>query len=262
MRTTPIDVFLTHDKGDAELARRARAAVVAADLTCWCEAVDLLPGAIWDEVVPERLMAAQVMAVLITPRWGERRGKDWYGPEKVALAVHLAQQTAGHPIIVPVLMPGAAVSHIPFGLLRTTRIELADGDVARMAAELARTVAAARGEAVPDAPPPGPAARGWLDRGSIERVIDAFVERRLDRDLLLSWIDPRVVATLHAKATPLDQVTADLMALNSPELVASQGQVPLESWLAQAIRLAGPFSQARVYRDVLAELRARVAERG
>ncbi len=154
MGSTPIDVFLTYDDRDADLARDVRAAVKAAGMSCWAEGVDLVPGELWDEVIPARLSAARVMAVLITQHWPEagQRNTDWYGPEKVALAIDQARSRSGHPMIVPVLLRGGTVARVPFGIRRAARVQLTETDLARLAAELKRTVAAEAGRPAPESP--------------------------------------------------------------------------------------------------------------
>lgn len=153
MGSTPIDVFLTYDERDADLAADVRRAVTAAGLSCWAEHVDLVPGQLWDEVIPARLSAARVMAVLITPQWPEagQKNTDWYGPEKVALAIDQARGQGGRPMIVPVRMRGASRDRVPFGIRRAAQLELAEDNLGRLAAELKRAVATQAGQPAPAA---------------------------------------------------------------------------------------------------------------
>lgn len=154
MPAPSIDVFLTYDEGDADLAREVRAAVIAAGLSCWCEAVDLLPGELWDEVIPARLRAARVVVVLVTGRWPEtgEGNSDWYGPEKVALAISFAKRSKGEPIIVPVRLRGGTPERVPFGIHRAAAVELGADDPRRLADELRRVLAARDGQPVAETP--------------------------------------------------------------------------------------------------------------
>ncbi len=146
-----LDVFLAYDEGDADLARELRTALIGAGMRPWCEAVDLIPGELWDEVIPARLKASKVMAVLITRNWPEvgQSNQDHYLPEKVAVAIQHAKR-AGTPMIVPVLLRGGDPSRVPFGVTRAARVQLAEDDLPRLAAELKRTVAAASGRPAPE----------------------------------------------------------------------------------------------------------------
>lgn len=154
MPAPSIDVFLTYDERDADLAREVRAAVIAAGMSCWCEAVDLLPGELWDEVIPARLRTARIMVVLVTGRWPEtgEANADWYGPEKVALAIAFAKRSKGEPIIVPVRLRGGTRERVPFGIHRAAAVELGEEDPRRLADELGRVLAARDGQPVAETP--------------------------------------------------------------------------------------------------------------
>jgi len=54
-----------------------------------------------------------------------RRNEDWYGSEKVTIAVKRAERRrTGQPNIVPIIMPGVVDDQIPFGLNRAGQIVL------------------------------------------------------------------------------------------------------------------------------------------
>lgn len=109
-------IFLTYDPRDAELARQVHAEITESGRKCWCEAVDLVPGQCWDEVIPAQLRASSIVVVLITGRWPKQgeSNSDWYGPEKVAIATEAAQQR-GTKIIV-MFADGGTEDRIPYGL--------------------------------------------------------------------------------------------------------------------------------------------------
>lgn len=263
MPARSIDVFLTYDPRDADLARDVRAAVVAAGMTCWCEAVDLVPGQLWDEEIPARLRTARIVAVLITRHWpisGEANA-DWYGPEKVALAIDQARESKGEPVIVPVRLSGGTQDRVPYGIRRVAAVDLGEDDPQRLAHELRRVLAHRDGQPMPPAPippapiPSTPIAPTLLDATTLARLVDTYIDHPLDRDLLLSWVPRPVIGTIPRKSTPLEQIEADLTALN--RAAAANDELPLASWLRQAIRLAGPWPHARIYAEVLAKLDAK-----
>lgn len=70
------------------------------------------------------------------------------------------------------------------------------------------------------------------------------------RSALLSGLAPSLTASLAHAPTPSAQLMNDLSTLNEIGDLGD-GSVPLETWLGNALALAGPRVQAAVFRDVL-----------
>lgn len=80
-------------------------------------------------------------------------------------------------------------------------------------------------------------------------VLMAAIRRKLDRGLLLSWIDDTIGAMLPGQASYYAQIESDLTELVKMGRVG--GTLLIAAWLRQAERLAGPFSEAKVFRAAL-----------
>jgi len=118
-----LDVFISYDPDDEALARQVQGRLRAGGLTCWSEAVDLIPGQLWDEEIPAQIRKAAAMVFLVTARWpsGGAKNTHWYGPEKIAFAISLGERGQTGPRMVPVLIDGGTPDHVPFGLTRAAR---------------------------------------------------------------------------------------------------------------------------------------------
>lgn len=93
---------------------------------------------------------------------------------------------------------------------------------------------------------------GILNQEEIRQLHDAAVNCHLadSRDGLLVGIDRAFVATLVVAQVPAHQLFLDLHALNDAGTL-QDGTVPLETWLQNAILLAGPRTDAVIFRELL-----------
>lgn len=124
-----VDVFITYDKRDHKLGRALKEALDEEGLSAFSEVHDLIPGDLWDEVIPCNLRQAKLVVPIITPRWPVQgdRSADWYGSEKITIAVQRAERNMGERSnVFAVVMPGVGKEQIPFGLTRTAPIEELD----------------------------------------------------------------------------------------------------------------------------------------
>lgn len=253
MRDEP-QIFITYFGPDKARAIALHRALAAAKHRPWCDAVDLLPGDRWDEVIPEALRASEIILVLVS----EHGHDGWYARSEVADAIDQARKDRRRRVI-PVRFDGVDHDRTPYGLRRVAGIEVHDDDFRPVLDGIGRIVAHLRGVPPPSVEPPPasrPEAPGSRPRG-IDRaaIVDAAIQRHLDRDLLLSWLPRDISARLPQKRSYFEQIDSDLAELirigRLPE-----GDWALAVWLRQAERLAGPFAEARVFRAALEALDA------
>ncbi len=76
------------------------------------------------------------------------------------------------------------------------------------------------------------------------------------RSGLSTHIDPGFFASIRLAATPTEQVLNDLSAMNVAVSLAD-GSVPLETWLGNAIALAGGRNEAHTFSQMLEQVRTR-----
>jgi Effector-associated domain 5/Effector-associated domain 1/TIR domain len=99
-----------------------------------------------------------------------------------------------------------------------------------------------------------------LPDDAVTEIYEAAIRAGLvrSRSVLLSGVDARFVASLSSASTPSAQLYADLQELNQiPEL--SDGTVPLQAWLKNALLLAGPRTESSVFQRALEKLPGRRA---
>ena len=96
-----------------------------------------------------------------------------------------------------------------------------------------------------------------LPNPMIQRLFRAAVSARLQRDVLIASIDPRLAGTISRAPSEAAQILTDLLRLNEIARIAD-GSVPLKDWLENAELLAGPLPEAAVFREALAQLQQAV----
>lgn len=251
MSASPL-IFIAYFGPDKPRAVALHGALAARGLRPWCDAVDLLPGDLWDEVIPARLRAAGVILVLVS----KTEHDGWYAKEEIADGIASARRDP-RKRVVPVLLKGATSEDAPYGLKRVAGIDVAGDDYGPVVDGVVRMLQAT-GAKVPTAndPPPPSHPQPSLSRAprvDHQAIVDAVIRRRLDRDLLLSWLPDSVRARLPRQRSDFEQMTSDVGELIRIGRL-DDGQWAIAVWLRQAERLAGPFAEARVFRDALAKL--------
>lgn len=223
----------------------------------WCDAVDLIPGDLWDEVIPGRLRAATLILVLIS----DNPHDGWYARAEIADAIRRVRRSDDRWVI-PVVLDGASAEKMPYGLGIAAHVDVHRGDFTGVVDAVRRRLELAghpvtRPVVTPTPSAPSPDHRGRPVDGAppidVNAIVDAAVQRPLDRDLLLSWLPRTVSGLLPVKSTPIEQITSDVTRLVQFGRL-DDGEWAIAIWLRQAVRLAGPFVEARVYRDALRAL--------
>lgn len=132
-----VDVFISYDPRDASHAATLKKSLQAKGLTSFSEKHDLFPGDLWDEEIPRALRDARLVVILISPHWPKQgdRSQDWYGSERLTIAVHRAESSR-RLILVPVVLPEVAPEQVPYGLVRIKGLELATLDFDPVAAQV------------------------------------------------------------------------------------------------------------------------------
>src|SRR6185312_13520688 len=92
-----------------------------------------------------------------------------------------------------------------------------------------------------------------LPPDKIREIHDAAIRAGLDREALVSALDPRLVSSLQRHSTPSQQILGDLNELNRIERLAD-GNVPLVQWLETAVTLAGPRVEGARFELALEDL--------
>ena len=96
---------------------------------------------------------------------------------------------------------------------------------------------------------------GILSHDQTLELHKAIVSAHLagSRQALLAGVDPGFVASLPQTAAFGEQILTDLTELNSVGSLAD-GSIPLETWLKNALNLAGPRRESALFRRALDEL--------
>jgi SIR2-like protein/effector-associated domain 5 (EAD5)-containing protein len=104
---------------------------------------------------------------------------------------------------------------------------------------------------------PGAQARKGLPRATLMQIQEACVHSGLvqSRGALLGGIDSALVAAFPSAGNPASQLLSDLTELDRLGRLPDDS-VPLATWLQNAISLAGPRREARVFKEALAALSA------
>lgn len=248
-------IFIAYFGPDRGAAVSLHGALAAGGHRPWCDAIDLLPGDLWDEVIPARLKEATIILVLVSTT-----GHDsWYARSEVAEAIDRARADRSRRVI-PVMLDGATKEDVPYGLRRVSHIDASRNDFTAVVDGIDRLLGRLSGDdgPRPTAPTKGAgkdvtAGHGGPPTIDLPGLVQATIRRRLDRDLLLSWLPDDLRAMMPTHRTYFEQITSDLAFLHKAGKL-SDGQWALEVWLRQAERLAGPFAEARIYRGALQAL--------
>lgn len=245
-------IFIAYFGPDRGAAVSLHGALAARGHRPWCDAVDLLPGDLWDELIPARLKEATIILVLVSTTAHD----GWYARAEVAEAIDRARADRNRRVI-PVMLEGATKEDVPYGLRRVSHIDAKRHDFTAVVDGMDRLLARLSDAPTPsaDRPSQGPitAGHGNAPHLDLHGLVQATIRRRLDRDLLLSWLPDDLRAMMPTHRTYFEQITSDLEFLQRAGKL-SDGQYALEVWLRQAERLAGPFAEARVYRAALQAL--------
>lgn len=250
MSDTPM-IFICCAESDEQIARRVHASLSKHGMRPWTASVDLMLGDRWDREISHAVQSAAILLVLVTRSWpehssyGRAESEDFYAREQIAFAIELAREPGADRRIIPVLVDGGSKSRLPYGLTRLVPVEI-DNGIGPLLDGLDRILARGRevsAEVIPRVRPPrlGPA--------DIKPIVMATIRRRLDRELLLSWIPDEIRAQLPIQRSYFDQITSDVTELVQQGTI--DGQLLIAVWLRQAERLAGPFSEAKVFRAAL-----------
>lgn len=101
-----------------------------------------------------------------------------------------------------------------------------------------------------DAPAKGRNGNHFLDEGILE-IHKAAIACGLDRDALLSGVDPGLIAQFRGSVASGPQLLSDLHALNGIGHLDG-GSVPMRTWLMNAQRLSSPRTEHKVFQKYLA----------
>lgn len=92
----------------------------------------LLPGAAFGPALKKALAGSRLTVVLIS----RHSDKAWYQQEEIAIAIQRAREAVTGHTIVPVLLSGARLSDVPYGLNRLTLIRQDDSGLEKVAQDL------------------------------------------------------------------------------------------------------------------------------
>ena len=242
------DSYLIYADADLSRAEALYTALAEAGHETFTRDLHLLPGDVVGEELTVRLEEAGLVLVVVSPA-----DSDWYARDQIVHAIERA--AAGHARVVPIVYDGVERGRLPFGLKRLHPIRVNGGDLTPVVDGLARLLDPDAKRAVSrQTRPEKPSAP--VSAETVQALLDATIRRRLDRDLLLSWLPDRIRARLSRKDNDYDQCHADLIGLIRAGRL-DDGQWAIAVWLRQAERMAGPFAEARVYRAALDALSAR-----
>lgn len=189
------DLFICYAGPDKAIAMALHHALADAGLTPWCDAIDLLPGQDWDEVIPAALKASRAVLVLVSKRWpivGER-GEGHYGPDELAIAIEHARRPDTALSLVPVRLDGAETARVPYGLRRKSHIESSSDDFDPIVDGMRRLLGQ------PSAPTPPPRRRGPDgDVAAAERKRDTLRARGAP-PAVIAAADARILALKRSK---------------------------------------------------------------
>jgi hypothetical protein len=143
------DIFIAHAGADTNVAVELHG-LLKPHLRPFVDSIDLLPGAAWDDELPDAQRKSRVTVVLISPK----TTKAWYQREEIAAAIDLARNSGQR--VVPVYLEGREASpEVPYGLRRVNGIfvESAGGSLEGVAMRL-RELLTALGQVAPNQVPP------------------------------------------------------------------------------------------------------------
>lgn len=139
-----IDVFICYDERDEGHAEQLQEALAERGISSFSYEHDLIPGDLWDVVIPARLKEARVMALLVSEHWpvlGDGENAPWYPADEVAQAIQWAKPGTHHgPVIVPITLPSGGKERVPHGLTRVRPCKMRGDDFARVADALAKAL--------------------------------------------------------------------------------------------------------------------------
>lgn len=241
---TKAQIYLLHAETEVALASALHGALGGQGEGVWAPGIDLQPGDDMYEVTERSIQEAGMVLLLFSPS-----GLDsWMERTQLWEAVQLRQKSGRR--IVPCLLDGFPQERLPFGLGRLVPITASRSDLAPLVARVKALVG--REDETPTAQV-APAPRVDVPAVDIDVLLQATIRRRLDRDLLLSWMSDEFRARLPHKASYFEQIQSDLTVMTKAGTLAD-GTRPIAVWLRQAERLAGPFAEARVYKAALDRL--------
>lgn len=114
------DVFIAHAGGDTDLALELYH-LLKPTIRVFIDAIDLLPGAAWDDALKSAQKHSRVIAVLIS----RKTESAWYEREEIAEAINLAR-TSGHWVVPIYMIPRESLTDVPYGLRRLNGIFVAE----------------------------------------------------------------------------------------------------------------------------------------
>jgi TIR domain len=107
-----MDFFIAHHGEDTEAARKLKAALESLNANVFLDAADLKPGDDWMTKLPAALKESQVVVVLVSQT---STASPFLQDEIVRAIDHYAAARTSRSI-VPVVLTGASIENIPYGL--------------------------------------------------------------------------------------------------------------------------------------------------
>lgn len=114
------DVFIAHSSKDKPHARAFKQALLDARLRPFIDE-DMLPGDLWDDVIPAAQKASRVTAVLVS----DNLMQAYYAREETVVGIKLSRAEEQIHRVVPIFLDGDVPDEMPYGLNRAVGMSLA-----------------------------------------------------------------------------------------------------------------------------------------
>jgi hypothetical protein len=218
-RVTGYDFFIAHagaDKAEAEIIFE----LLSGESSVFLDTKCLRPGDNWPQRIQEAQLGSEVTILLIS----DRAEWSFYLHEEIAIAISLAQETAGSHRVVPVYLSGRP-EVVPYGLLQLEGLEVTGSTpVELIARQLVETKGATR-------PQPGTWARGTRQPGRLPGTAPPAGARA--RHAPVAWVAALVVPPA-AAGVLWERFAAGHPGLSAALLAAYVAMVGLAGFLAGA----------------------------
>lgn len=126
------DFFIAYSSQDKTAATTLHRLLTRRRTRVFLDRHRLLPGATFGPALKKALAGSRLTVVLIS----RHSDKAWYQQEEIAIAIRLAREQVTAHTIVPVLLSGARLSDVPYGLNRLTLIRQDDSGLNKVAQDL------------------------------------------------------------------------------------------------------------------------------
>jgi hypothetical protein len=126
------DFFIAYSSQDKTAAATLYRLLIKRRTRVFLDRRRLLPGATWSTDLKNALAGSRLTVVLIS----RHSDKAWYQQEEIAIAIRLAREQATAHSVVPVLLRGARLSDVSYGLNRLTLLRQDDSGLEEVARDL------------------------------------------------------------------------------------------------------------------------------